>query len=154
MGVRCVVVHDVVKRNGRVAEDTYDWYAQDRDGNVWYFGEDTKEISAGGRVSTKGSWVGGVNNAQPGIIMPGNPKPGEPYRQEYAPGEAEDMGQVVSVGEAVTVPFGTFKDTVKTKDYSLLEAGNEHKWYARGVGFVRSTATGGDTSELISMTRK
>jgi hypothetical protein len=154
MGVPCTVVHDVVKKEGRVAEDTYDWYAQDKDGNVWYFGETTKEISPGGAINTEGSWEGGVGTGQPGIIMPANPKPGKPYRQEYSPGHAEDMGQVVGTGEAVTVPAGSYSDTVKTKDWSLLEPGHEHKWYAKGVGVVRSQATGGDTAELISMTKE
>src|SRR6266850_1413606 len=100
MGVKCIVVHDVVLKSGRVAEDTLDWLAQDKDGNVWYFGEATKEISPGGQVSTQGSWEAGVKGGQPGILMPGNPKPGSaPYRQEDGPGAAEDMGQIEAVGE-------------------------------------------------------
>lgn len=153
MGVKCIVVHDTVTTKGRLAEDTYDWFAQDDQGNVWYFGEATKEITVGGKVSTKGSWEGGVKAALPGMIMPADPKPGQPYRQEYAPGEAEDMGQVVAVGETVKVPYGTFTDCVKTKEWSELEAGTENKWYAKGVGFVRSSATGGDVSELVSVTK-
>jgi hypothetical protein len=154
MGVPCLVVHDVVMKHGRVAEDTYDWLAQDKNGNVWYFGEATKEISAGGAVSTKGSWEAGINGAQPGIIMPAQPKPGEPYRQEYALGEAEDMGQIVGLGETVTVPAGTYTDCVKTKEWSLLEAGTENKWYAKGIGFVRSQSTAGEVVTLVSVTKQ
>jgi hypothetical protein len=153
MGVTCVVVHDVVKKNGRIAEDTYDWLAQDDEGAVWYFGEDTKEISAGGLVSRQGSWEAGLNGAYPGILMPGKPSPGSPYRQEYGPGQAEDMGQVVALNETVSVPAGTFADTVKTKEWSLLEAGHENKWYAAGVGVVREVATDGTEARLVSITR-
>ena len=155
MGVKCTVVHDVVMKKGRVAEDTLDWLAQDKDGNVWYFGEATKEISPGGQVSTQGSWEAGVKDGQPGILMPGNPKPGgAPYRQEYGPGAAEDMGQIVAVGETVTVPAGTYTDCVKTKEWSLLESGNEHKWYAKGIGCVKEKSTAGDLVELLSITHE
>ena len=154
MGVKCVVVHDVVKENGILKEDTYDWLAQDRSGTVWYFGEDTKETSAGGRVSKEGSWEAGVNGAQPGILMPGHPTPDEPYRQEYGRGVAEDMGQIVAIGEAVTVPAGTFTGCVKTKDWSLLESGSENKWYCKGVGVVKEVSTAGEVATLVSITRE
>ncbi len=154
MGVKCVVVHDVVTKNGALVEDTYDWLAQDRQGTVWYFGEATQEISPGGAVSTMGSWEAGVEGAQPGILMPAHPVPSEPYRQEYGLGVAEDMGQVTAVGETVTVPAGTFKDCVRTLEWSLLEPGNEKKWYCKGVGVVRSEATAGDVATLISITRE
>ena len=153
MGVKCVVVHDTVSLDGKLVEDTLDWYAQDKEGAVWYFGEATKEFKSGGRVITDGSWEGGVNG-QPGIMMPANPKPGEPYRQEYSPNNAEDMGQVVATDETVTVPAGTFKNCVKTKDWSLLESGHENKWFAKGVGVVRSQNTKGEVSELISVAKK
>jgi hypothetical protein len=153
MGVKCVVVHDIVFKNGRVAEDTYDWYAQDKQGAVWYFGEDTKEISTSGKVNTAGSWEAGVNGL-PGIIMPANPKPGKPYRQEYSPKNAEDMGQVIAVNETVVVPYGRFTECVKTKDWSLLESGSENKWYARGIGCVRAMDTEGDSEELVSVTHE
>ena len=153
MGIKCVVVHDVVTAEGALKEDTYDWYAQDKQGNVWYFGEATKEFKAGGRVSHKGSWEAGVMGAQPGIIMPGEAKPGKAYRQEYSPHNAEDMGQVVAANESATVPAGTFSGCVKTKDWSLLESGSEYKWYAKGVGVVRMQTTGGEMATLISIKR-
>ncbi len=153
MGVKCVVVRDTVTLNGVVLEDTFDWYAQDKQGTVWYFGEATQEFESDGRVNTKGSWEAGVNG-QPGIIMLANPKPGQPYRQEHSPKNAEDMGQVVAVGESVTVPHGTFNDCVKTKDWSLLESGHEHKWYAKGVGVVRTESSSGEVATLISATKR
>ncbi len=154
MGVKCVVVHDVVNKKGHLAEDTYDWLAQHKDGTVWYFGEDTKEISPGGLVSTLGSWEAGINGCQPGILMPGHPRPGEPYRQEYGLGVAEDMGQVVATGQTVSVPAGTYTDCVKTKDWSMLESGHENKWYARGVGVVKEAGSDGSKSVLTAITHE
>ncbi len=153
LGVTCTVVHDVVRTGGRVKEDTRDWYAQDRQGNVWYFGEDTREFHPRGRVSTQGSWEAGVSGGQPGILMKALPAPGEPYRQEYRRGVAEDMGQVVATGETVAVPAGTYSDCVKTRDWSLLEAGHEFKWYARGVGLVRTESASKEVAVLVSVTR-
>ena len=149
MGVKCVVVHDIVTEEGELQEDTYDWYAQDKEGTVWYFGEATKEFKGGGRVSTEGSWEAGVNG-QPGIIMPAHPAPGLPYRQEYSPDNAEDMGQVVALGETVTVPLGSFTGCVRTKEWSLLESGSEKKWYAKGIGVIRVESTGGEVMTLVS----
>lgn len=153
MGVTCVVVHDIVKKKGIVKEETFDWYAQDKQGNVWYLGEATKEFKAHGKVITEGSWEAGVNGAEPGIIMKGQPEVGKPYRQEYYAGEAEDMGQIISVGDSTTVPFGSFSGCVKTKDWSMLEPGHEYKWYAKGVGCVRTESAEGEVTVLISMTK-
>jgi hypothetical protein len=155
MGIPCVVVHDTVKVKGQLKEDTYDWYAQDSKGTVWYMGESTREYKPGGQVSTEGSWEAGVKGGKPGVIMPANPAPSKPYRQEYMFGTAEDMGQVVATNESVTVPAGTFNDCVKTKDWSLLEAGHEYKWYARGVGVVKAQAVpAGDLETLVSVTKE
>jgi hypothetical protein len=152
MGVPCVVVHDVVREKGKLKEDTFDWYAQDKEGNVWYFGEDTKEYH-GKNFSTKGSWEAGIGGNKPGIIMPAHPAPGKPYTQEYSPGNAMDMGQVVAVGEKTTVPAGTYNDCVRTKEWSLLEAGSEKKWYARGVGVVREESTDFEVCTLMSVAK-
>lgn len=151
-GVPCTVVHDVVSEDGEVREDTWDWYAQDRDGNVWYFGEDTKEYERG-KVSTEGSWTTGVNGAKPGIIMPAHPTVGQMYRQEYLVGEAEDEGQIIALDETVTVAAGTFSGCIKTKEWTRLEPGVlEHKYYAPGVGIVAEVMIEGGTEreELIS----
>jgi len=81
LGVSATVVHDVVSEDGELVEDTLDWYAQDVTGNIWYLGEDTKEYEAGEVVSTEGSWTGGVDGAQPGIILPADPRVGMTYRR-------------------------------------------------------------------------
>ena len=93
MGVECVVVDDRAWQGDQLVEQTYDWFAQDKEGNVWYFGEDTKEYENGKVTSTKGSWEAGVDGAKPGIIMQADPKVGDSYRQEYYPGEAEGHGE-------------------------------------------------------------
>ena len=154
MGVKCVVVHDTVTLNGVLMEDTFDWYAQDKLGTVWYFGEATREFKPGGRVSTAGSWEAGVKGAQPGIVMPARPQVGERYRQEYAANEAEDIGRIAALDETLTIPFGAFKECVRTREWSMLESGTSTKWYAKGVGLVRATGTGGEASTLISLTRE
>lgn len=154
MGVKCVVVHDTVTLDGKMVEDTLDWYAQDKEGAVWYFGEATKEYKSGGRTSTEGSWEAGVKGGQPGIVMPAAPKPGGAYRQEFLSGVAEDMGQVVATSETVTVPSGTYKGCVKTKEWSMLESRSENKWYAKGIGFIRSESSAGEVVTLISVTKK
>jgi hypothetical protein len=151
LGVPCVVVHDVVSKAGKVVEDTYDWYAQDSTGNVWYFGEDTKEYNDKGQVDTAGSWEAGVKGAQPGIMMHANPVPGPAYRTEYFRGEAEDVAQVIEMAASVTVPAGKYAPSLQTKEWSLLEPGSEKKWYGRGVGFIRSVNENGEVSELVAM---
>ena len=155
LGVRCVVVHDTVTQDGEVVEDTLDWYAQDSEGNVWYFGEDTKEYENGVVTSTAGSWEAGVDGAQPGIVMKASPQVGDEYRQEYYAGEAEDMAKVLSISDAKTVPAGSYTDVVETEDFSPLEPDIvERKYYAPGIGFVYSTRVQGgqEETELVSIT--
>jgi hypothetical protein len=142
-GVSCIVVHDVVSSKGSVVEDTYDWYAQDADGNVWYFGEDSKELDNGRVVGTKGSWQAGVRGAKPGIVMPARPM-SRAYRQEYARGEAEDMARTLRTGASVRVPAGQYRDVLVTEEFSPLERGVvEHKHYAPRVGFVSADVVKG-----------
>ena len=155
-GIEARVVHDLVTEDGARVEDTYDWYAQDEAGNVWYFGEDTKEFEEGRVVSTEGSWEAGVDGAQPGVIVPADPTPGLAYRQEFYEGEAEDAAEVLSVDEKVEVPYGAFDHALLTKDYTPLDPGLvEHKFYARGVGPVLAIAIAGgaDREELVEFTR-
>lgn len=153
LSVTCVVVHDTVFIDGELAEETFDWYAQDIDGNVWYFGEDSKEYDAGVVVSTTGSWEAGVDGAKPGIVMKSNPQVGDTYRQEYYAGEAEDWAEVVSLSESVDVPYGSFDNCLKTKDWSALEpAVIEYKYYCDGIGTVLETLEdGSEPIELVSI---
>jgi len=123
MGVECVVVDDRGYEAGKLIEGTFDYYSQDKKGNVWYFGEDTKEYKNGKVTSTKGSWEAGVDGAKPGIIMQAHPKVGQPYRQEYYEGEAEDMAKVASLNESVAVPYGSFDHVLETKEWTPLQPG-------------------------------
>ena len=149
LGITATVVRDVVTVEGQIAEKTFDWYAQDRYGNVWYLGEDSKEYEDGKPVSSAGSWEAGVDRAKPGIVMLGDPRVGDRYRQEYYKGEAEDFGQVVTLDESVDVPHGSFDDVLVTKDWTPLEPKVlENKYYARGVGVVFERSVKGPKEEL------
>jgi hypothetical protein len=154
MAVKCLVVHDTVSLEGALLEETFEYYAQDKQGAVWLFGESSKEFKSFGRVDISGSWEAGVNDAQPGIVMPGRPKVGDRYRQQYLANVAEDIGQITALNESVTVPSGTYGSCIRTREWSMLESGTSKKWYAKGVGLVRSESTDGEVSTLISVTRK
>lgn len=155
-GVAAAIVRDRVFLDGELIEDTIDWYAQDAAGNVWYLGEESKEIENGVVVSTEGSWEWNVDEALPGIIMWADPAAhiGEEYRQEFYEGEAEDWGKVVAVNQTVTVPHGSLTGCVQTEDWNGLESGGrEQKYYAPGIGFVLEVHVGGgERLELISIT--
>ncbi|SHI00793.1 hypothetical protein SAMN04488109_6724 [Chryseolinea serpens] len=145
-GVTCVEVHDQAYENGSLVEDTYDWYAQDKQGNVWYFGEATQTFENGQVTGTKGSWEAGVNGAMPGIIMLAKPLVSMWYRQEYFKGEAEDVAQVLSSAASVSVPYGSFENCLQTAEWSLLETGIVgQKYYAPGVGVVKSIGVKGES---------
>jgi hypothetical protein len=155
-GITARIVHDRVTERGKVIEDTFDWYAQDSDGNVWYLGEDTVECRNGQIKNHSGSFEAGVDGAQPGVIMAANPEPGLKYRQEYYAGEAEDKAEVLSVNEQVEVPYGHFTGALMTKDLVPLEPKvNEYKLYAPAVGFVLAVKTSGGSGveELVRLKR-
>ena len=155
LGVNTTVVHDQVFLNGELTEDTFDWEAQDAAGNVWYFGEDSKELEDGQVVSTEGSWEAGVNGAHPGIIMLAHPKTGLTYVQEDAPDVAEDRAKVLKLNAKADVPYGSFAGCLETMEWTLLEHGDrEHKIYCPGVGLVEEIhpAGGRITNELVSIT--
>ncbi len=158
LGISATVVRDTVTIGGKLVEDTYDWYAQDKDGNVWYLGEDVKDYEDGKVVSTAGSWRAGVDGALPGIVMPGEPQAGAAYRQEYLAGEAEDMMAVLDAGSGLAVGDQTYDDVIRTRDWTPLEPDVvEEKAYAAGVGKIseRKTVGGDGFAELVatSLTR-
>lgn len=152
LGIRAVVVHDTVKVDGKLTEDTYDWYAQERDGTVWYLGEDTKELENGKVVSTKGSWEAGVDGAQPGVIMQAAPSSNGWYWQEYYSAQAEDQARVLSFDGSADVPFGRYSGLLVTEERSPIEpAIVERKYYRRGMGVVLERVTKGpmEVSALV-----
>jgi hypothetical protein len=144
-GVVVRVVHDRATESGRLVEDTFDYYAQDRKGNVWYMGEDTTEYENGKPVSKAGSWEAGVDGAQAGIVMLAHPRVGRRYREEHYPGHAEDGAKVLSRSEQAEVPFGHFTHVLLTKNFNPLEPKSlEYKLYARGIGPVMEIGVSGD----------
>jgi hypothetical protein len=149
MGVTTVVYWDRVWVDGEMIENTKDYLAQDKAGNVWYFGENVDNYEDGVLVNHDGSWIAGEDGAKPGIWMPANPTVGFEYKQEYYAGEAEDMGKVLSITETVTVPYGTFKNCLKTEDWTPLEPGHiEHKYYCPQVGNMVLETKPGTTERL------
>jgi hypothetical protein len=138
MGITCTVVRDKAFLDNEIIEDTYDYFAQDKDGNVWYFGEDVDNYVNGVVDNHYGSWEAGVDGAEPGIIMLGNPVVGLQYRQEHYIGEAEDQGEVVGNNESVTVAAGSFTKCLKIRETNPLDNNFlEYKYYARDVGLVK-----------------
>ena len=132
-------------RARHVVEDTFDYYAQDRKGNVWYQGEDTTEFENGKPISKKGSWEAGVDGAKAGIVMLAHPRVGRRYGEEHYPGHAEDRAQVVSRREQAEVPYGHFTRVLFTKNFNPLEPkALEYKFYARGIGPVLEVGVSGD----------
>ena len=155
MGVKTLTIQDTVTINKTLEEQTTDWYAQDTKGNLWYFGEDSKDYKNGAVVSTQGTWEAGVDGAQPGIVVQASPQPGgSTYRQEYRPGVAEDMAKVISTSAVETVPAGTYKNVLRTFDTDPLNPDKvETKWYAKGVGPVHTKRVGSAHTEETKLVK-
>jgi hypothetical protein len=172
-GVRCVVVRDTVTHKGKLMEDTFDWFAQARNGGVWYCGEEVKdyETNAGDRpalpelVSINGSFKVGRDGAKPGIIFPPAPFPGQVYREEFSLGNAEDIAEVLTTSYAYGraqeldrhVPWNLASrlcagDCIVTNNYSPIEPGvSERKYYAPGIGlFLTLHPDTGERSQLVN----
>ena len=155
-GVPVVVQRDRVRdADGLIIEDTYDWFAQDDEGNVWYLGENVTNYvydDKGALLSTNngGSFEWGIDGAQPGIQMPARPRIGDSYRQEFYAGHAEDIAAVVDRDIDVDVLGNTYP-TLKTEDWNPLDAGasREFKFYASSVGTVREEKV--DGSEFMTL---
>lgn len=136
-GVETRVVEEYEEIGGRPVEVSRNFFAQAADNTVCYFGEEVDMLDASGNVTShQGAWRAGDDGAQPGIFMPAAPEVGQAYQQEIAPGVAEDQAQVTALGEATTVPAGSFDDTVTMVDLDPLGGGRDTKVYARAVGLV------------------
>jgi hypothetical protein len=156
-GIRARVVHDVVRSGGEIVEDTFDWYAQDSGGSIWYLGEATKEYHDGRLVSTEGSWRYGRDGAQAGLLLPARLEAGCGYREEYLAGEAEDRAVILARREALKVPTGFYRRVLHTSNATPLEPHIlENKFYARGVGPVVEVDVSPRFSRavLVSVTRR
>jgi hypothetical protein len=154
-GVRATEVSDRLYENGRLEERTSDWYAQDKQGNVWYLGEATEELDANGRVTSReGSWLTGVGGAKAGIYITGHPQVGQSHRQEYYKGHANDHFQIVSLATTVHVPYISSNTALLTKEWTPLEPGVlDHKYYIRGIGTVLETSIKGpkEINQLVAL---
>jgi hypothetical protein len=152
MGVKAIVVRDVASSDTEIVEKTVDWYAQDKDGNVWYFGEDTAEFANGKVTNTDGTWMAGVDGAIPGIIMKAKPTVGDGYRQEYRPGVAEDYAMVINTNATAGGPTGKYENVVVTEDTDLLDKAKfEHKWFAPGIGPIGTDGMVGGHHEIRTL---
>jgi hypothetical protein len=149
-GVSTVVVRDILHANGRLAEKTTDWYADDNAGNTWYFGERTATYKPDGTVeSREGAWMAGVNGGVAGVIMPANPEPTDAYRQESLKGHAEDQAWIVANHETLWVPYGTVDQVVRSYEWTRLEPSVvSAKFYAPGLGIVSESDIAGGTEDL------
>jgi hypothetical protein len=156
LGIRATVVRDTGYTAGTPEERTYDWYAQDKAGNVWYLGEDSRDYRNGRWVRSGGSWRAGVHGAKPGIIMLAHPEAGVSYRQEYYPGHAMDTATVLGPDGTVRLPFKKVKHALKTRETSTLEPDVvEEKYYAPGLGEIKSVEVKGgkEATHLVSVRR-
>ena len=149
-GVPVTVVEDKEIENGRHVEHTFDYFAQDRDGNVWYFGERIDDYENGRIVGHEGQWLAGRRGARPGLFMPAKPTVGRTFAQERAPGVAEDRSTVVAVGLRVRTPARVFTGCIKTKDFSPLDRATEFKYYCPGVGIARELEPPGGKVDVVS----
>src|SRR5919197_473078 len=148
LGVKSTVIRDSVSSRGRLIERTFDWYAQDKYGNVWYMGEDAREVKNGRLVQAGDSWEAGRDGAKPGIIMPGKPHVGDEYRQEYYPGHALDQARVLGNGGRVRVPAGSFKNTQFTVETSPTDPSHERKYYVAGLGDIKEQTVAGNHEQI------
>ncbi len=155
LGIRATVVKDIAREDGEVIERTFDWYAQDRRGRVWYLGENTTSYD-GGTSSKEGSWRAGRDCARAGVVMFPHPALHRAYRQEFLRGEAEDEGMVLDGRARVGLAAGQFRRVLVTKDFTTLEPRLlELKFYAPGVGLVLEEGVSPDQGrvELVSFRR-
>ncbi len=155
LGITTTVVNDVATHDGTVLEKTFDFYAQDDQGNVWYLGEDTTQFLPNGKADTSGSFQAGVDGAQPGIIMEAKPQIPDAYRQECYAGQAEDTAWVVGTAGSVRVPYGNVRNVLTTLEATQVEPGAyDQKVYGPGIGIVSEQSLTGpnEFAQLVSVT--
>ena len=157
LGVANTVVVDKLYVDGQLEEIAHDWYTQDRQGNVWYFGETIVEFDRrGNQIPAKGAWQAGVDGARPGIVMPAQPQVGDVFRPEYDRGTAEDRYRILDLSGEVTVPYGSFSDVLVMSEQTRLEPGVLGlKFHAIGIGQIKESVPEGphETLSLVSVTR-
>jgi hypothetical protein len=154
-GVDCVgvVVRELLDDD--LVRETFGWYAQDTEGNVWYLGKDTREIRSGAVVNTEGSWETGKDGARPAIVVKAAPEIGDSYQRDYLPGQVEALGEIVDLDARVNLAIGVSYSCLKVRDWSPEDpdAPSEYRYYTPGVGLVlEERDAGGDRLELVEST--
>jgi hypothetical protein len=147
-GVTVAIIEHKEFDDGELIEVTQDYFAQHKDGTVWYFGERVDDYEGGKVAGHEGSWLAGEGKNKPGIYLPVNPTAGQEFEQERAPGLAEDRSTILAVGAEVTTKAGKFTGCLRVKDYAPLSKTEEFKFYCPKVGIVREEEPGG-TSDLV-----
>jgi hypothetical protein len=143
-GVLTTAVDVTEHENGELVERSTDYFAQDRAGNVWYFGERVDNIEDGKVVDHDGAWRAGRKGALRGLFMPARPVVGQTFRQTRAPGVSQDRSRVLSLAAEVTTPAGHFTGCMQTRDTDLRSRSRpERKIYCPGVGLVREQPSDG-----------
>jgi hypothetical protein len=154
-GITTRAISDVSKTpHGRLLEKTTDWYAQDKRGNVWYFGEKTAAYLPGGKIDRSGSWEAGISDGEPGIIMLSNPHIPDAYRQEYQKGNAEDTAWIVNRDTSFTVPYGRLHNVLTSLEFARIEPKVvDQKVYAPGIGiaFEKSLTGPPEVAKLVQV---
>lgn len=157
-GIPARIVRSRTFDDNLLIEDTLDYYAQDKAGNVWYLGEDTKAFEYDDNdkligTDTGGSFHAGVNGAKPGFIMPANPTVGFSYYQEFSPNdEALDQAKIISLSASMTTPLGNFSNLLETEESTVLEPGlTEKKFYAKGMGQIQTLEDIGPSGKPLNI---
>ncbi|HSG78662.1 MAG TPA: hypothetical protein VLD62_03705 [Acidimicrobiia bacterium] len=133
-GIETRVFEEREAKDGELFEISRNFVAQAADGTVCYFGEDVEDYEDGELVGSSGAWRAGIDEAVPGILMPADPQAGTSYRQEVAPGVAEDAALVLALGGTADLPAGVFTDVLTVMDVDPIGGGADGKRYARDVG--------------------
>jgi hypothetical protein len=147
-GVEVTALEVKEYEDDELVERTLDYFAQHRDGSVWYFGERIDDYEDGKVKGHEGQWLAGEGNAAPGMYLPAEPAVGQTFAQEQAPGVAEDRSTILATGAEVTTPAGHFTGCIRVKDFAPLSNTEEFKFYCPKVGIVREEEPNA-TSDLV-----
>lgn len=157
-GVETVLVLDHSVGAGQVVQQSLDYFAQDKNGDVWTMGGATEQYEAGRFVAVDEAWLAGVEGAQQGILMPAKPTAKTPaWSIARPPGEDGDAAEFLRTQKEECVPYDCFKDVLVLREGKRSALDNEFKYYARGVGQIRNEPRGSsrheDIERLINVTK-
>lgn len=144
--VEAMIVKDRVHADGKLIEDTRDFFAQDDSGAVRYFGERVDNIENGRVVNHHGSWLFGRDTNKLGVLMAADPHVGRHWRSEIALPITLEHDRVVATHRSVDVAGRTYHHVIEVREYALPDHEVEHKLYARGVGVIDELPPHGDVA--------